>query len=51
MPVKVLDIKEQIQNLFSIPKSFQLIYFNEKSIEDDQTLTEVGLKSGDTLEV
>ena len=51
MPVKVLDIKEKIQSQHSIPKSFQLIYFNDKSIEDGQTLTELGLNSGDTLEV
>ena len=49
--MKVLDIKEKIQNQFDIPKSFQLIYFKEKSIEDEQTLTEIGLNSGDTLEV
>ena len=51
MPVKVLEIKEKIQCQFDIPKSFQLMYFKEKCIEDDQTLTEVGLNSGDTLEV
>ena len=51
MPVKVLEIKEKIQCQFDIPKSFQFIYFKEKCIEDDQTLTEVGLNSGDTLEV
>ena len=50
-PVKVLDIKEKIQSEFDIPKSFQLIYFKGKSIEDEETLSELGLNSGDTLEV
>ena len=51
MPVKVSDIKEKIQNEFNIPKSFQLIYFRGKSVENDQTLSEIGLFSGDALEV
>ena len=49
--MKVLDIKEKIQSEFDIPKSFQLIYFKGKSIEDEETLSELDLNSGDTLEV
>ena len=49
--MKVSDIKEKIQNEFNIPKSFQLIYFRGKSVENEQTLSEIGLFSGDALEV
>ena len=51
MPVKIVDIKEKIQNEYNIPKSFQLIYFRGKAVENEQTLSEIGLYSGDTLEV
>ena len=51
MPVKVLDIKEKIQHEYNIPKSFQLIYFRGKSLENEQTISEIGLYSGDALEV
>ena len=51
MPVKVADIKEKIQNEFNIPKSFQLIYFRGKCLESEQTINEIRLFSGDSLEV
>lgn len=51
MPVKISDIKEKIQNEFDIPKCFQVIYFRGKSVENEQTLSEIGLFSGDSLEV
>lgn len=51
MPVKVVDIKEKIQNEYNIPKSFQLIYFRGKAVDNEQTLSGIGLYSGDTLEV
>lgn len=51
MPVKIVDIKEKIQNEYNIPKTFQLIYFRGKTMDNEQTLSEIGLYSGDTLEV
>ena len=51
MPVKIVDIKEKIQNEYNIPKSFQLIYFRGKAVDNEQTLSGIGLYSGDTLEV
>ena len=51
MPVKVADIKEKLQNEYNIPKSFQVIHFRGKTLENEQTLAEIGLYSGDTLEV
>lgn len=51
MPVKVQDIKEKMQNEYNIPKSFQEICFRGKTVENEQTLSEIGLFSGDSLEV